>query len=326
MVSDLDIDAKGTRALVVARAGGTHGEESSDDESADPMLDESLADDGDEGDTVGTANAGSAIQLTKPGNTRPHRSSWSHTSTGKAKGGAWCHEVRVRLPARLNPGHHLVISVFGRDAESGGGVFGSIGGKPGAEVALGHAVLPLAIAKDTLAPDVALALMPGRGSKRLKSPESGWDESSSGSVDATGGKPLHKNGSGDGKEGIWVGIGGGIENGHDIALTAVKELLPKYMQQNVKKHMKFVDDKPKPSVFARLRLKSNVHTSCAKIGALYATTAAASVADETHGDDERRVLFTHGSEDGGGGSTRSSASFGVRGSLVSISHPPHSTD
>jgi hypothetical protein len=98
------------------------------------------------------------------------------------------------------------------------------------------------------------------------------------------------------------------------------------MQQNVKKHMKFVDDKPKPSVFARLRLKSNVHTSCAKIGALYATTAAASVADETHGDDERRVLFTHGSEDGGGGSTRSSASFGVRGSLVSISHPPHSTD
>ena len=162
---DLDIDARGSRAIVVAEAGDT----------SDAVV--VLVGRGGGGGRSGRRRPrrprrrrrrAPGVSRTRRGERRPRRASWSHLSTGKAKGGAWCHEVRVRLPARLNPGHHLVFSVFGRDPEPGSVTgWGSLGGKIGPEEPLGHAVLPLAAARETLAPDVALAALPMRGSKRL---------------------------------------------------------------------------------------------------------------------------------------------------------------
>ena len=283
---DLDIDAKGTRAVVVARAGdggSEPSESSSSDDENDETLDETLQT---ESDAIAVRQSNKEKR-----SRRHHRSSWTHVSTGKTKGGSWCHEVRVRLPPRLTAGHHLVLSVFGKDPDvSSVSVFGGMGGKAGPEVPLGHAVLPLASAADTLSPEIALAALPMRGSKRSALGSESEDSSTQTS------KTLQKNSttkdtSSEKETGIWVGVNGGIENGHDVSLTAVKELLPKYMQDNVRAHMQYVDDKPKPSVFARLRLRSNVHTSCGKIGALWAATAAAAEADELHADDERRALF-----------------------------------
>ena len=302
---DLDIDARGARAVVVAEAGdssdarsSSSSDEEEEEEATTPSAVDAAAEDDDDG-----AAPGVPTKKVRPRG-RPRRASWSHLSTGKAKGGAWCHEVRVRLPARLNPGHHLVFSVFGRDPEPASSGWGSLGGKVGPEEPLGHAVLPLATARETLAPEIALAALPMRGSKRLGG--------AGGAGPGAPGAPRRGAAAGESAEpssssssGTWVGVNGGIENGHDVSLPAVRDLLPKYMQENVRAHMKYVDDKGKPCVFARLRLRSNVHTSDARVGALYASSAAAAAADEAHADDEfsvHKVKTTAPSRSRGGSS------------------------
>ena len=209
--------------------------------------------------------ASSSATLTSPGAPAAtsgelslERSGWTPSSIGKSKGGAWCHEVRVRLPARLKPGHHLVLSVYGREPESGG----MFGGAPGSskitpETALGHAVLPLAAGPETLAADVAAA----------REYQYVVDDASRGD----GGEKAHVSPT---------------VNGGELALPAVKELLPKYLQANVRQHMPYWEDR-KPCVNVRLRLCSNVHTSDAKLGALYAAVAAAAEADAKHAVDEQ---------------------------------------
>ena len=170
--------------------------------------------------------------------TRLLRASWTHVSTGKARGGAWNHEVRVRLPARLDPGHHLVFTVYGREPEpTTTGWSGVLAKTPGAETVIGHAVLPLASARETLAQELAAAR----------------------------------------------------DDHVEVHLPAVKELLPKYLQSNVKAHMPYWEDR-KPCVTLRLRLGSNAHTSDAKIGALYAATAAAAEAAARHAEEETRFV------------------------------------
>ena len=311
---DLDINAFGSRAVVVAEAGDTgdaRSSLSSDDEAEEEEAEEateSSAGDAAAADGDGAAAPGALNECPRE---RPYRASWSHVSTGKAKGGAWCHEVRVRLPARLTPGHHLVFSVFGRDPEPASSGWGSLGGKVGPEEPLGHAVLSLAAARETLAPDIALAALPMRGSERLGGagvsavppggPQTGAAESTYSASSA----------------GTWVGVNGGIENGHDVALPAVRDLLPKYMQENVRAHMKYVDDKGKPCVFARLRLRSNVHTSDARVGALYASSAAAAAADEAHADDELSAHRpkTHAPSRSRGGSSLGGASAASRSAV-----------
>ena len=280
---DLDIDGPGARAVVVSEggvAGGRVGErddarddgtglnaDPNDDPNADPNEDadgsegvdfDAVADsdpDADADPADGSVAEGSrsasrdedenedeADDVSGDGvagvGTRLRRASWTHLSTGKARGGAWNHEVRVRLPARLDPGHHLVFTVYGREPESTttgwGGVLATT---PGAETALGHAVLPLASARETLAEELASAR----------------------------------------------------ERDAEVHLPAVKELLPKYLQSNVKAHMHYWEDR-KPCVTLRLRLGSNAHTSDAKIGALYAATAAAAEAAARHAEEETRFV------------------------------------
>ena len=314
---DLDIDARGSRAVVVAEAGDAsdaRSSSSSDDEAEEEEAEEeeeqaTKPNAGDDGAADGVGAAAPGIRKRRP-RERPRRASWSHVSTGKAKGGAWCHEVRVRLPARLNPGHHLVFSVFGRDPEPASSGWGSLGGKVGPEEPLGHAVLSLAAARETLAPDIALAALPMRGSKRL---------GGTGVAAVPPGGPRTGAAAGESSDpassaGTWVGVNGGIENGRDVALPAVRDLLPKYMQENVRAHMKYVDDKGKPCVFARLRLRSNVHTSDARVGALYASSAAAAAADEAHAEDElsARGAKTHAPSRSRGGSSLGGASAASR--------------
>ena len=157
---------------------------------------------------------------------------------GEGAGGAWNHEVRVRLPARLDPGHHLVFTVYGREPEpTTTGWSGVLAKTPGAETVIGHAVLPLASARETLAQELAAAR----------------------------------------------------DDHVEVHLPAVKELLPKYLQSNVKAHMPYWEDR-KPCVTLRLRLGSNAHTSDAKIGALYAATAAAAEAAARHAEEETRFV------------------------------------
>ena len=161
---DLDIDARGSRAIVVAEAGDTSARSSSSSDDEAEEEEERAA-------TPGRRRRRRRRRARRfadaPRRRRPRRASWSHLSTGKAKGGAWCHEVRVRLPARLNPGHHLVFSVFGRDPEPGSVTgWGSLGGKIGPEEPLGHAVLPRGRQRDARTGCRARGA-PMRGSKRL---------------------------------------------------------------------------------------------------------------------------------------------------------------
>ena len=44
------------------------------------------------GSTVGVSGMGGAVGGLE-------RNAWTPLSVGRSKGGAWCHEVRVRLPA-----------------------------------------------------------------------------------------------------------------------------------------------------------------------------------------------------------------------------------
>ena len=190
--------------------------------------------------------------------------SWTPLSAGKSKGGAWSHEVRVRLPARLKASHHVVLSVYGRDAEVGGVMGTLMGSKGGVEAPLGHAILPLAAADETLAEEVAASRV---GLKDAASEAAG---------------------------------------GREVSLPAVTELLPKYLQSNVKAHMRYWEDR-KPCVHLRLRACTNVHTSDEKIGAAYAAIAVAAEADIRHHAEELSGMR------GGGGSGRrrgASASFG----------------
>ena len=140
------------------------------------------------------------------GDERRVTASWTPLSTGKSKGGAWSHEVRVRLPARLKASHHIVLSVYGRDAEVGGVMGTLMGSKGGAEAPLGHAILP---------------------SRRLKrrSP-----------------RRLPRR---------WVsGRGVGVGGGREVSLPAVTELLPKYLQSNVRAHMRYWEDRNRASTSA----------------------------------------------------------------------------
>jgi len=176
-------------------------------------------------------------------NERCVTASWTPLSAGKSKGGAWSHEVRVRLPARLKASHHVVLSVYGRDAEVGGVMGTLMGSKGGVEAPLGHAILPLAAADETLAEEVAASRV---GLKDAASEAAG---------------------------------------GREISLPAVTELLPKYLQSNVKAHMRYWEDR-KPCVHLRLRACTNVHTSDEKIGAAYAAIAVAAEADIRHHAEE----------------------------------------
>ena len=158
---DLEIDAPGLPVIQLATAGvrrpvvngaavnGTRDDESRANSSAPTSpssVDVSLDADGECGFDVATN-----------GDERRVTASWTPLSTGKSKGGAWSHEVRVRLPARLKASHHIVLSVYGRDAEVGGVMGTLMGSKGGAEAPLGHAILPLAAAEETLAEEVAAA-------------------------------------------------------------------------------------------------------------------------------------------------------------------------
>ena len=265
---DLEIDAPGLPVIQLATAGvrrpvvngaavnGTRDDESRANSSAPTSpssVDVSLDADGECGFDVATN-----------GDERRVTASWTPLSTGKSKGGAWSHEVRVRLPARLKASHHIVLSVYGRDAEVGGVMGTLMGSKGGAEAPLGHAILPLAAAEETLAEEVAAARV---GLRDAASESAG---------------------------------------GREVSLPAVTELLPKYLQSNVRAHMRYLEDR-KPCVHLRLRACTNVHTSDEKIGAAYAAVAAAAEADIRHHAEELAGMR------GGGGSGRrraASASFG----------------
>ena len=245
---DLDIDGPGAPAMVAAVAGGETkkrggGEKKGGfDEDAegggDPGIllseDDGASSDADarDGDDPEAAGRGFA-RGRSAGSSSAAREAWTPLSSGKAKGGAWSFEAKVRLPVRLRAGHHLVFSVYGREPEPVGGGWGSLlAPAPGPEQALGHAVLPLASAEETLSEEAARSR-----------------------------------------------FGAALERGGDVALPAVKELLPKYLQANVKNHMPYWEDR-KPCVSVRLRVCSNAHTACAKLGALYAALRAAREADD----------------------------------------------
>lgn len=266
---DLEIDAPGLPVIQLATAGvrrpvvngvhsvnGTRDDESRANSAAPTSpssMDVSLDADNECGFDVATSD-----------DERRVTASWTPLSTGKSKGGAWSHEVRVRLPARLKASHHIVLSVYGRDAEVGGVMGTLMGSKGGAEAPLGHAILPLAAAEETLAEEVAAARV---GLRDAASESAG---------------------------------------GREVSLPAVTELLPKYLQSNVRAHMRYWEDR-KPCVHLRLRACTNVHTSDEKIGAAYAAVAAAAEADIRHHAEELAGMR------GGGGSGRrrtASASFG----------------
>ena len=149
---DLEIDAPGLPVIQLATAGvrrpvvngvhsvnGTRDDESRANSAAPTSpssMDVSLDADNECGFDVATSD-----------DERRVTASWTPLSTGKSKGGAWSHEVRVRLPARLKASHHIVLSVYGRDAEVGGVMGTLMGSKGGAEAPLGHAILPLAAAE-----------------------------------------------------------------------------------------------------------------------------------------------------------------------------------
>ena len=146
------------------------------------------------------------------------RESWTAMSRLRSKGGVFYHEARVRLPVRLNPSHHLVLSIFGAQSASTG-LFSAGAGE---EELLGHSVINLCSQPETLASKIASATTP------------------------TGG---------------------------DLSLVAVRELLPKYLQSNVRTHMPYWEER-KECVHVRLRLASTMHTGDVHIGALFAASAA----------------------------------------------------
>jgi len=146
------------------------------------------------------------------------RESWTALSRLRSKGGVFYHEARVRLPVRLNPSHHLVLSIFGAQSASSG-IFSSA---PGEEELLGHSVVNLCSQAETLAPEIANAA----------------------SV-----------------------------TGSDVSLVAVRELLPKYLQTNVRAHMPYWEER-KEVVHVRFRLISSMHTGDSHVGALFAASAS----------------------------------------------------
>ena len=164
------------------------------------------------------------------------RESWTTLSRLRSKGGAFYHEARVKLPVRLNPSHHLVLSIFGAQSASTG-LFGS---GPGEEELLGHSVINLCTHAETLAGNIASAMTP---------------------------------------------------TGSDISLVAVRELLPKYLQSNVRTHMPYWEER-KECVHVRLRLASTMHTGDVHIGALFAASAAWCAAQTPESEDKLRIAVS----------------------------------
>ena len=144
---------------------------------------------------------------------------WTPLSVGKAKGGAFCSEARATLPARLKPSHHLILSVYGTDQNAKNLFLGPVQQN---EELIGHSVIPLCVAPETLAPNIASANNP---------------------------------------------------DGVELGLVAVKELLPKYMQVNVRTHMPYWNERS-PCVHVKMRLADTLHTADGRIGNFYAATAA----------------------------------------------------
>lgn len=164
------------------------------------------------------------------------RESWTTMSRMRSKGGVFYHEARVRLPVRLNPSHHLVLSIYGAQSAANG-MFGSGGGE---EALLGHSVINLCSQPETLAAKVASATTP------------------------TGG---------------------------DISLVAMRELLPKYLQSNVRAHMPYWEER-KECVHVRLRLASTMHTGDSHIGALFAATSAWRETQTPETEDKLRIAVS----------------------------------
>ena len=144
---------------------------------------------------------------------------WTPLSVGKTKGGVFCSEARATLPARLKPSHHLILSVYGTDQNAKNLFLGSVQSE---EELIGHSVIPLCVAPETLAPNIASANNP---------------------------------------------------NGVELGLVAVKELLPKYLQANVRAHMPYWNERV-PCVHVKMRLSDTLHTADGRIGNFYAATAA----------------------------------------------------
>ena len=144
---------------------------------------------------------------------------WTPLSVGKVKGGLFCSEARATLPARLKPSHHLILSVYGTDQNAKNLFLGPVQQN---EELIGHSVIPLCVAPETLAPNIASANNP---------------------------------------------------DGVELGLVAVKELLPKYMQVNVRTHMPYWNERS-PCVHVKMRLADTLHTADGRIGNFYAATAA----------------------------------------------------
>ena len=142
---------------------------------------------------------------------------WTPLSVGKTKGGVFCSEARATLPARLKPSHHLILSVYGTDQNAKNLFLGSVQSE---EELIGHSVIPLCVAPETLAPNIASANNP---------------------------------------------------NGVELGLVAVKELLPKYLQANVRAHMPYWNERV-PCVHVKMRLADTLHTADGRIGNFYAAT------------------------------------------------------
>ena len=145
---------------------------------------------------------------------------WTPLSIGKTKGGVFCCEARATLPARLKPSHHLILSVYGTDQNAKKNLF--LGSVQNEEELIGHSIIPLCVAPETLAPNIATANNP---------------------------------------------------NGVELGLVAVKELLPKYLQANVRAHMPYWNERV-PCVHVKMRLADTLHTADGRIGNFYAATAA----------------------------------------------------
>ena len=164
------------------------------------------------------------------------RESWTTLSRLRSKGGVFFHEARVKLPVRLNPSHHLVLSIFGAQSASTG-LFGS---GPGEEELLGHSVINLCAQPETLAGNIASATSP---------------------------------------------------TGAEVSLVAVRELLPKYLQSNVRTHMPYWEER-RECVHVRLRLASTMHTGDVHIGALFAASAGWCAAQTPESEDKLRIAVS----------------------------------
>ena len=164
------------------------------------------------------------------------RESWTTMSRLRAKGGVFHHEARVRLPVRLNPSHHIVLSIYGAQSATTG-IFGTNAGQ---EELLGHSVIKLCDQPETLAANIANAATPSGG---------------------------------------------------DMSLVAVRELLPKYLQSNVRAHMPYWEDR-KECVHVRLRLASTMHTGDVHVGALFSACSAWGDTQTPETEDKLRVAVS----------------------------------